>query len=228
MRIPNRMLRTSSRHVNASFRENRLLHTLAGGYLLVWIIAAIRPLSPSTWLLENVLVVVFVSALVLTYRRLPLSDLSYTLITLFMVLHAVGAHYTYSRVPIGFWLKEQFGFSRNHYDRIVHFAFGLLITYPIREALVRITSLKGFWSYYLPFSVTVASSALFELVEWSGASLTYPDLGAQYLGMQGDIWDAHKDMLIVTIGALVCMVLVARIKPAHQEGGDKAPRTAAR
>jgi len=222
------MLRTSSSHLNVSFRENRLLHSLAGGYLLVWIITAIRPLSLSTWLLENVLVVVFVSALVLTYKRLPLSDFSYTLITLFMVLHAVGAHYSYSRVPIGFWLKEQFDFSRNHYDRIVHFAFGLLMTYPIREAIVRVTGLKGFWSYYLPFSVTVASSALFELVEWSGASLAYPDLGAQYLGMQGDIWDTHKDMLTVTIGALVCMVLSARIKTAHQEGSDMASRTGAR
>jgi len=178
----------------------------------VWIIAAIRPLHPDDWFLENVLVVTFLPLLALTYKRFPLSDMSYVLITVFMILHAVGAHYTYSDVPFGFWLQQAFDFSRNHYDRIVHFSFGLLMAYPVREIFLRVANTKGFWAYYLPLDVTLAFSAVYEIVEWLAASATNPELGAAYLGTQGDQWDAQKDIGLAATGALICMILTATIR----------------
>lgn len=206
------MFTTSTMRVRANFRENRLLHALIGVYVIVWSIAAIKPLHPDDWLLENVLVVTFLPLLALTYKRFSLSDLSYVLITVFMILHAVGAHYTYSEVPFGFWLQQAFDFSRNHYDRIVHFSFGLLMAYPVREIFLRVANTKGFWAYYLPLDVTLAFSAVYEIVEWLAASATNPELGAAYLGTQGDQWDAQKDIGLAATGALICMVLTAVIR----------------
>jgi putative membrane protein len=198
--------------VRANFRENRLLQVLGGVYAIVWIITAINPLHPDDWLLENVLVFTFIPLLMLTYKRFPLSDLSYVLITLFMTLHAVGAHYTYAEVPFGFWLQEAFDFSRNHYDRLVHCSFGLLMAYPVREVFLRVANTKGFWAYYLPLDVTLAFSAVYEIVEWLTAAATNPELGAAYLGTQGDQWDAQKDIGLAATGALVCMILTATIR----------------
>jgi len=206
------MFTTTTMRVRANFRENRLLHALIGVYVIVWSIAAIKPLHPDDWLLENVLVVTFLPLLALTYKRFPLSDLSYVLITVFMILHAIGAHYTYSEVPFGFWLQQAFDFSRNHYDRIVHFSFGLLMAYPVREIFLRVANTKGFWAYYLPLDVTLAFSAVYEIVEWLAASATNPELGAAYLGTQGDQWDAQKDIGLAATGALICMILTATIR----------------
>jgi putative membrane protein len=206
------MFTTSTMRMRANFRENRLLQVLGGVYAIVWIITAINPLHPDDWLLENVLVFTFIPLLMLTYKRFPLSDLSYVLITLFMTLHAVGAHYTYAEVPFGFWLQEAFDFSRNHYDRLVHCSFGLLMAYPVREVFLRVANTKGFWAYYLPLDVTLAFSAVYEIVEWLTAAATNPELGAAYLGTQGDQWDAQKDIGLAATGALVCMILTATIR----------------
>ena len=85
--------------------------------------------------MENILAIALILTLVVTYRTFPFSHLSYVLITIFMTLHAIGAHYTYSEVPLGFWLKDVLGLRRNHFDRLVHFAFGLLLAYPISGAV---------------------------------------------------------------------------------------------
>ncbi len=103
-----------------SLGQNRLLQVLLGGYLLLWIVLAISPVDRQDWLLENVLTLVSVALLIVTYRRLQFSDLSYVLIMLFMILHAIGAHYTYSKVPLGFWLQGVMDLDRNHYDRLVY------------------------------------------------------------------------------------------------------------
>ena len=118
---------TATTHIETNFQQSRLLQSLMAWYLAVWVITAINPLDRKDWVLENVLAVTLVTGLVLTYRRFPLSDTSYLLITLFLTLHAIGAHYTYSEVPLGYWLRDWGHFSRNHFDRVVHFCFGLLM-----------------------------------------------------------------------------------------------------
>jgi len=182
---------------------------LLGIFLLVWIWSAINPKFPEDWLLENYLLFVFVPLIVFSGWYLRFSNVSYTLITVFLLLHVVGAHYTYSEVPFGYTLQEWLGASRNMYDRLVHFSFGLLLAYPIREAFMRVARARGVWALYLPFDVTLAFSAAYEIIEWLAAARVNPEAGLAFLGTQGDIWDAQKDMLAAGSGAALAMVIVA-------------------
>jgi len=185
-------------------------------YAAAW---AYHPVDPKDWMLENALAAAFVLALIVSNRRFPFSNVSYTLIFVFLCLHTIGAHYTYSLVPYDAWAKKLtgttinaiFGFQRNHFDRLVHFCFGLLLAYPIRELFIRIAGVRGFWGYYLPLDVTMSFSMLYELIEWAAASFFGSELGQAYLGTQGDIWDAQKDMALASLGALISMLLVATI-----------------
>jgi putative membrane protein len=186
----------------APFSRNRLLQGLALWYVVWWVVLAIAPIDRGDWLLENILAVTGVTALVVTYRWFRFSDLSYVLLTVFVTLHAVGAHYTYAEVPLGHWLKDAFHLSRNHFDRLVHFAFGLLLAYPIREFILRAVGVKNLWAYYAPVSAILAFSGFFEIVESWVAMLVSPELGQAYLGTQGDIWDAQKDMTAALVGAI--------------------------
>jgi len=188
-------------------------------FLLVWAALAVAPLDRHDWALENALVVPFVLLLVLSRRQFPLSRISYALIFLFLCLHEVGAHYTYAMVPYDAWfqgltgrrLNDLFGLQRNHFDRLVHFSFGLLLAYPIREVFHRVANVSGFWGYYLPLDVTMAFSMVFELFEWVAAEVFGGDLGVAYLGSQGDVWDAQKDMGLATLGALAAMGITAAL-----------------
>ncbi|HMJ59548.1 MAG TPA: DUF2238 domain-containing protein [Gemmatimonadales bacterium] len=206
------MISTSTTHIRVRFRTHRLLHALLAWYALVWIVTAIRPLDRSDWVLENLLVAAIVVVLVGTYRAFPLSDLSYIIITAFMTLHAVGAHYTYAEVPFGDWMRDHLGFARNPFDRVVHFSFGLLMAYPIREVFLRVANARGFWAYYLPLDVTLAFSALYEIMEMVIATIVAPGTGDAWLGTQGDIWDAQKDMGLAALGALISMVITATVR----------------
>jgi putative membrane protein len=178
---------------------------------------AIAPLDRETWALESSLLVVAVAGLWATRRVLPLSHASYTLVFVFLALHALGAHYTYSLVPYDRWfesatgrtLSELAGWRRNHYDRLVHFCFGLLLAYPMRELFQRVVRARGFWSYLLPFQMTMSWSALYELLEWAAALVFGGDLGIAYLGTQGDEWDAQKDMALAGSGAVLSLLLTA-------------------
>ena len=186
------------------------------GYLLIiflafWVWAAINPVYPHDWLLENYLVFIFVPIIFLIGRYFKLSNASYTLITIFMILHVIGSHYTYAEVPFGETLKGWLGASRNMYDRLVHFSFGFLVAYPLREMFMRLAKVKGFWSYYLPLDITLAFSALYELIEWVTAIRVDVNAGLAFLGSQGDIWDAQKDMLMAGIGATLAMLIIALI-----------------
>jgi putative membrane protein len=182
-----------------------------------WTALAIAPLDRHAWLLENALLVVAVVVLVSTYRWFPLSRISYTLIFLFLCLHALGAHYTYADVPYDRWwasltgvtFNELVGWERNNFDRVVHFSYGLLLAYPIRELFLRIAGVRGFWGYFLPLDLTMSTSMLFELIEWFAAEVFGGDLGVAYLGTQGDVWDAHKDMALASLGALIAMSATA-------------------
>lgn len=197
----------------------RYLLILTSLFAVVWVALALHPLDRPAWALENALVLLFIVVLLGSYRVFPLSRVSYTLIFVFLCLHEIGAHYTYARVPydawfnslFGFSLNEVLGFERNHFDRVIHFAYGLLMAYPIREVFIRIGNVRGFWGYFLPLDLTMSTSMLFELFEWIAAELFGGDLGPTYLGTQGDVWDAHKDMALASLGALMVMCLTAFI-----------------
>ena len=197
--------------------ERRYVALLAAAFAIVWLGLAIEPRHRADWALENVLTAIAVALLALTRRRVPLSRLSYTLIFLFLTLHAGGAHYTYSEVPYDAWfteltgksLNEALGWQRNNFDRIVHFLYGLLLTQPVREAFVRATALRGFWAYFIPMDLTMSSSATYELIEWGAAMVFGGDLGIAYVGAQGDSWDAQKDMSLAALGALLSTALAA-------------------
>ena len=188
-------------------------------YTMFWLVLAIKPHDRGDWVLENVLVVVAAFSLVFSYMRVLLSRISYTLIFIFLGLHAVGAHWTYSLVPYdpgfhaitGHSFNELMGWERNQYDRIVHLAYGLLLAYPIRELFLRIADVKGFWGYFLPVVLTMAASMFYELVEWMAAEVFGGDLGIAFVGAQGDVWDAQKDMWLATLGALLAMGMTALI-----------------
>ena len=178
------------------------LWLLTGVYTAWWILMALRPLDRSDWLMENVLVVLAAALLVSTYKSFPLSRVSYTCIFVFMMLHALGAHYTYAMVPYQEWFPSLAG-GRNHFDRLVHFSYGLLLAYPIREMFLRIGNVRGFWGYFLPLDLTMSTSMLYELIEWGAAVAFGGALGVAYLGTQGDPWDAQKDMAFAGVGAIL-------------------------
>lgn len=188
-------------------------HFLLGlllAYGLFWIWLAIEPLNRRDWLLENLLVLTLIPLLLLTYRRFEFSLMSYSLIGLFLLLHAFGAHYTYSEVPLGYWFQDLWGLSRNPFDRMAHFAYGALLVYPIRELLVRQTGLRGWWSYVLPVCVVLAQSGFFEVLEAIVAVIVSPELGNVYLGTQGDEWDAQHDMAAALTGSVLAMCIASR------------------
>jgi len=191
------------------------LWMLAILYSIWWVIMAIAPYDRSDWLLENLLVFVAVGLLLFTYKAFPLSLVSYTCIFVFLMFHTLGSHYTYAKVPYEEWLPF-FAGGRNHFDRLVHFLYGLLLAYPIREMFLRIGNVRGFWGYFLPLDLTMSTSMLYELVEWVVALVVGGELGAAYLGTQGDVWDAHKDMALASLGALIAMFVTALINRRMQ------------
>ena len=199
--------------------RQRYLLALFAAYLLLWGVLAIDPHDRSDWLLENALVFGFALAMWAAHRRFVFSRVSYTLIFLFMCLHAVGSHYTYSLVPYdeawrrltGSGFNAMFGWERNHFDRLVHFSYGLRLARPLREVFLRVADARGFWGYFLPLDFTLSTSALYELIEWAAAAFFGGELGAAYLGTQGDVWDAHKDMALAGLGALIAMLATAAL-----------------
>lgn len=177
-------------------------------FMIFWCWAAYQPVFPEDWLLENYLVFIWVPIIIFLGRYFKLSDVSYTFITIFMCLHVVGSHYTYAEVPFGDVLKDWFDADRNMYDRLVHFSFGLLLAYPIREVFMRLAKAKGFWGYYFPIDLVLAFSCTYELIEWWSARNIEPTAALAFLGSQGDVWDAQKDMGLAGLGALITMAIV--------------------
>jgi len=202
--------------------HDRYAAGLAALFALLWVALAIEPNHREDWAVENALVLFFVAVLAATYRRFRLSRISYTLIFLFLCLHEIGAHYTYSEVPYDAWfealtgrsLNALMGWERNHFDRFAHFMYGLLLAYPIRELFLRLVGVRGFWGDFLPLEFTIATSAFYELIEGGAALVFGGELGAAYLGTQGDVWDAQRDMALASLGALVAMLLTAAVNAA--------------
>jgi len=196
------MDRRSSRY------ELFLLVSLAA--ILVW--SGIGPHDRFTWFLEVAPVLIGVPVLLLVYPQFRLTRLVYTLLWIHAVILMVGGHYTYAQVPLGFWMQEAFGFARNHYDRIGHFAQGFIPAMLAREIFLRRSPLRG--SRWLPFVVIcfcLAFSAFYELIEFWTA-LASGEAATDFLGTQGDVWDTQWDMQLALIGAITALVLLS---PLH-------------
>ena len=217
------MFTTASMPIRANFAGNRVLQVLAAVYGIIWLATAIAPLNRFDWFLENLLVFGFVGLLAATYRVFPLSDLSYTLIAVFLSLHAVGAHYTYSESPLGVWLQDTWDLERNHYDRLVHFLFGLLFIYPLREAVLRGTRASGPWGYALSFASVLALSNTYEILEWAVAEIVDPQAAYAFLGTQGDVFDAQKDSALAALGAIIGLAVIAALSRWRSAGSSSAP-----
>jgi putative membrane protein len=198
---------------------------LAALFALQVIALGIAPLDREAWILENIPGTALFIILVLSHRKLPFSNLSYTLIFVFMSLHEIGSHYTYSLVPYDAWFNSAFGttlnqvmgWERNHYDRLLHFLYGLLLAYPLREFFFRVADAKGFWDYYIPLNVVMATSLIYELIEWGAAVVFGGEVGAAYLGTQGDIWDAQWDMALATLGAMLALAITFAFNLCYQK-----------
>lgn len=196
---------------------------LLAGFAVIWILLAISPRYREDWLLENVCVVLALAVFVGTVRRLRFSNLAYTLLFAFLALHEIGAHYTYAEVPYneafrgltGYSLNELMGFRRNHYDRLIHFLFGLLLL-PLAVELFRARApARGVWAFLLPILFVESLSAIFELIEWFAAVVFGGELGQAYLGTQGDVWDAQWDMLLALAGATIAQS-IPRLPPLRE------------
>jgi putative membrane protein len=189
-------------------RHEALALLAATGIVLLW--SGIGPHDRLTWLLEVAPVLIGVPILLATYARFPLSPLLYRLLFLHAVILMVGGHYTYSEVPVGFWVQDLLSLSRNPYDRLGHFAQGFVPAILAREILIRRSPLRpGKWLFFLVVCVCLAVSASYELIEWwaaliGGASAEY------FLGTQGDVWDTQWDMFLALIGALSALLLLAK------------------
>lgn len=197
-----------------AFSKNRLLQVLAAIFTSYWAYTLLDTKDLNNWMLENVLVFIFLGYLIFSHRSFKFSDLSYSMIFIFLMLHVYGSKYTYAENPFGFWLQEQYGFERNHYDRIVHYNFGFLLAYPMRDAFLNYFEFSKRVSWLLPIEITLSFSGLYELIEWAVADVFFKEQGAAYLGSQGDIWDAQKDMFLAFSGSILIMIIVGLCKKA--------------
>jgi putative membrane protein len=199
----------------------------------VWFVAlGIAPHFRQDWLLENLLVFVIIALLVTTYRRLRFSNLAYTGIFAFLVLHEIGAHHTYSLVPYDAWaaqltgrtISDWFGFERNHFDRVVHFLYGICFAPATLELFEAKAPPKGIWRFILPVAFMNSHAVLYETLEWVATAVFGGELGAAYLGTQGDVFDAQKDMALAFAGSVIALsMLVFR----RRRESSSTPRSSA-
>lgn len=194
--------------------SDRYPAALLGLFVSIFVALSIAPWYRQDWLLENLLVFIAVPLLVANYRRLRFSNFAYTCLFVFFVLHEIGAHYTYSEVPWREWLAAVAGgdgaiVGRNHYDRFVHFAYGLLLMPAVWELFEQRAAPRGLWRWLMPLLFLMGHSVIYEMVEWLASLRFGGDLGVAYLGTQGDEWDAQKDMALATLGAVAGLVVMA-------------------
>jgi len=195
-------------------REPAILLALT---LVCLAISRIGAAEPGTWVLEVFPIFLAIPVLVATAKRFPLTPLAYRLLFLHALILMVGGHYTYAKVPLGFWVQDALHLGRNHYDRLGHFAQGFVPAIIAREVLLRRSPLeRGKWLFFLVTCVCVAISASYELIEWLAALLGGSSADA-FLGTQGDVWDTQWDMFMALVGALSALVLLPRVQDRQIE-----------
>lgn len=196
----------------------RLRSALVIVFLAVLIWSAVKPHDYFTWILEVFPALIGIAILFATRRAFPLTPLLYVLLLIHAVILMIGGHYTYAEVPLGFWMRDAFGFARNHYDRIGHIAQGVVPAIVAREVLIRLKVVRGRgWLFAIVVSICLAISAAYELLEWS-VSVASGSKGDAFLGTQGDIWDTQKDMALALIGAIVAQLVFARVHDRQLDG----------
>lgn len=194
------------------FKNNYWLWIFISAFVSIWISTFLGTSDINNWFLENTLTFIFLIFLISTFKKFQFSDVSYLLICVYLCLHVYGSKYTYAENPFGYWLKDQLHLQRNHYDRIVHFSFGFLLAYPMREMFLKWLKYPSWVAWLLPIEITLSISAFYELIEWSVADVFFPAQGDAYLGTQGDIWDAQKDIFLAFSGAIIATTIVSAIK----------------
>ncbi len=214
-------------------RSSTTVRYAFAAFTIYWCAMAIAPVSRSDWLLENVMTLAGVSLLVAFWRAGTLSPTSIILALSFLALHVTGAHYTYSLVPYDDWSRTLFGQSitdvtrsqRNQFDRLVHFSFGLLLAIPCHEWLVRSGQASVRAAWWVTLLLAMSASHIYELIEWGAAETFGGDLGAAYVGTQGDEWDAQKDMALATLGTFIG-VAIGLLRPSPTATGTQVSRHA--
>jgi putative membrane protein len=209
--------------VEAEFRRHARLPLVLLGILLLVCAATLLapPAGRTSWFLEVGPGLVGIAVLVGFYRRQPMSHWVYWCVFLHVLILIYGGYYTYALTPLGNWFRDEFGLSRNHYDRVGHLALGVFPCFIIREVLLRATPLtRGGWLYFLVLSVVLAVAAFWELLEWWVTLIAASDVGQAFLGSQGDIWDAQWDMVLALIGAAVALPVFGR---AHDRSMAAVP-----
>ncbi len=190
-------------------REPAVLLFLTGVALVV---SGLSPFDRGTWFMEVAPVFIGVPLLLATFKRFRLTQLLYRLIFLHALILILGGHYTYAKVPLGFWVQELFDLSRNHYDRLGHLAQGFIPAILAREILVRTSALRpGRWLFFICISICLAFSAFYELLEW-WAAVSLGESADAFLGTQGDMWDTQWDMFLALCGASLSLTLLG---PLH-------------
>ena len=195
-------------------KENKWMMLFIAVFGIIWADSFIGNTDTANWVLENVLTFAFIIALIVTYRKYQFSTLTYLLVCVYLCLHVYGSKYTYAENPFGFWLQDYLNLGRNHYDRIVHFSFGFLLAYPMREMFLKAFNFKRWVAWLLPIEITLSISAFYELIEWAVPDIFFKAQGDAYLGTQGDIWDAQKDIFLAFVGAILATTIVSAIKKA--------------
>jgi len=203
-----------------TIRQNFLFPFTFIAIVAVW--SAIEPFDLITWVLEVAPIIAILAIIIASSRRFPLTTLSYWLLALGSILVFIGAHYTYARMPVFEWIKIEFHLERNHYDRFGHFFQGFVPAIIFRELLLRTSSLRrGAWLFIVVMSMCMAKSVFYEFAEW-WTTVALGEKAHEFLAMQGDEWDAQKDVFWATIGSIVALVTLvnyhdrqlARLQPA--------------
>jgi len=217
--------------VNAAHEHRRFALRLLAVYALWWTWLAIAPKYRADWALENVLVAVALPVLAVIYR--DLSRRALLAVFVFLVMHAVGAHYTYAEVPYDSWaralggdgINALLGLERNHFDRLVHFLYGLLVTPAAVDLLRARAGVRGPWAGFLAFTFMAAQAGCYEIIEWFAAEVFGGELGQAYLGTQGDEWDAQKDSGLMVLGTLLALTALALSGRGRPRGPGRLSRS---
>ncbi|MBK6352101.1 MAG: DUF2238 domain-containing protein [Saprospiraceae bacterium] len=193
------------------FKSNKWLWLFIIVFIIVWVNTYLGTTDLSNWLLENTLTVLSLIFLISTFKKYQFSDLTYLFICIYLCMHVYGSKYTYAENPLGFYIQDILHTSRNQYDRIVHFSFGFLLAYPIRELFIQWLKYPKSAAWITPIEISLSIGGIYELIEWAVADIFFTEQGAAYLGTQGDVWDAQKDVFYAFTGAILASSLISLI-----------------